>query len=75
MTLAAVLPQVSTTLVANLPSVSTTPAVSLPPILLFNYAASVNGDRGQIATGINDTGSKFATIVNDILHLKMNLKK
>jgi hypothetical protein len=72
-TLAAVLSWVPLTLVADLPSVSTTLAVSLPPILLVKFADSVNGHWWQLATGINDIGSKFGTSVNDILHLKGSL--
>jgi hypothetical protein len=61
--------------VTNLLPVSTTPVATLPPVLTTpaeNFATSTAGvvDIGgqqfcmQISTGINNTGSKFATVMD-----------
>ncbi len=71
------LPPVSTTPAAKLPPVSMTPVANLPPVsatpaanfyTIFASVVDIGGKfvcRWQIATGINDTGGKFAAGVVD----------
>jgi hypothetical protein len=59
-------PPVSTTPVANLPPVSATPLANFSTIFAFSQICLwCQRRRWQFATGINDTGGKFAAGVNN----------